>query len=309
MMELRDDRPVVVGINGSPATYRQAVAFAIREAALRRCAVRLVHGCLARGVRRDGANGQPTEEQLRQARRQLRAAAHWAGQFSADDSSVVCCIHPGSGMDALVEESKTAALVVAQRREVSFLRSRSQLGSTTSAVTAKAQCPLVVLRPDSVLGRANAGVVVSIEDPMSDQYALRVGFEEARLRSTHLTVLSISTQPHSELAPVASHAAVHQPDLALSVAGHVPSQAVALYARLFPDVLVRHHVLEVPTMEGLARASAGAELLIIGRGRTAKGRSASLSAVARECVNTATCPVMIVGSGQVGLVRELVSTP
>jgi hypothetical protein len=45
MMELSDDRPVVVGINGSPGTYRQAVAFAIREAALRRSAVRLVHGC------------------------------------------------------------------------------------------------------------------------------------------------------------------------------------------------------------------------------------------------------------------------
>ena len=309
MMELRDDRPVVVGINGSPGTYRQAVAFAIREAALRRSAVRLVHGCVARCVRGDGANGPPTGEQLRQARRQLRTAAHWARQFSADDSSVVCFIHPGSGVDALVEESKTAALVVAQRRDVSVLRSLSQLGSTTSAVTAKAQCPLVVLRPDSVLGRANAGVVVSIEDPMSDQYALRVGFEEATLRSAHLTVLSISTPPPSELAPVASHAAVPQQDLALSVAGHGQSQAVALYARLFPDVLVRHHVLEVPTIEGFAGASAGAELLIVGRGRTAKGRSPSLSAVAREWVNTATCPVMIVGPRQVGLMRELVSTP
>ena len=309
MMELRDDRPVVVGINGPPGTYRQSVAFALREAALRRSAVRLVHGCQPPGVRRPANNWQPTEEQLRQARRQLRAAAQWARQYSADDSSVVCYIHPGSGVDALVEESETAALVVAQRREIFVLRSLSQLGSTTSAVTAKAQCPLVVLRPDSVLGRADAGVVVSIEDPMSDQYALRVAFEEAALRGTHLTVIGIPTKPSIEVASAANQSAARRRDSAGWVAGHGSSQAVALYARLFPSVLVRHHVLDAPTIEGLARASAGAELLIIGRGRTAKGRSTSLSAVARECVNTATCPVMIVGPGQVGLVRELVSTP
>ena len=138
--------------------------------------------------------GQPTEEQLRQARRQLRGAARWAHQYSADDSSVVCCIHPGSGVTALVEESKIAALVVAQRREISVLRSLRQLGSTTSALAAKSQCPLVVLRPDSVLGRSGGGVVVSVEDPIGDQSALRVGFEEAMVRGTRLTVLSTPTQ-------------------------------------------------------------------------------------------------------------------
>ena len=307
MMELRDDRPVVVGINGPLGTYRQAVAFAIREAALRRSAVRLVHGCQPLGVRGPADKGQPTQEQQRQARRQLRAAAQWARQFSADDSSIVCCIYPGSGVAALIEESKTAALVVAQRREISVLRSQSQLGSTTSSLAARSQCPIVVLRPDSVLGRAGAGVVVSIEDPITDQYALRVAFEEATVRGTHLTVLSLSTQPPAELASVASQAAAPHRDLAGSVAGHGSSQAVALYARLFPNVLVRHHVLDTPTMEGLTKGSTGAELLIVGR--TADGRSPRLSAAARECVNAATCPVMIVGPGQVGLVRELVSTP
>ncbi len=309
MMELRDNRPVVVGINGSPGTYRQAVAFAIREAALRRSAVRLVHGCQPLGVRRVPNDGQPTEEQGRQARRQLRAAAHWARQYSADDSPVVCRIHPGSGVNALVEESKTAALVVVQRREISVLRSLSQLGSTTSALTAKAQCPIVVLRPDSVLGRADSGVVVSIEDPITDQYALRVAFEEATLRDTHLAVISMSAQPPAELASVAGEAAALHPDFAGWVVDHGSSQAVALYSRLFPSVLVRHHALDTPTVEGLAEASVGAELLIVGRSRMADGRSPRLSAVARECVNAASCPVMIVGPGQAGLVRELVSTP
>ena len=309
MMELRDDRPVAVGINGPPGTYRQGVAFAIREAALRRSAVRLVHGCQPLGVRGPADKGQPTQEQLRQARRQLRAAAQWARQFSADDSSIVCAIHPGSGMDALIEESKTASLVVAQRREISVLRSLSQLGSTTSALSAKSQCPIVVLRPASVLGRAGAGVVVSIEDPIGDQYALRVAFEEATLRGTPLTVISMSTPPPAELASVANQAAARQRDSAGLVASHGSSQAVALYARLFPDVLVRHHVLDAPMIEGLARASTWAELLIVGRGRTANGRSPGMSVVSRECVNAATCPVMIVGPGQVGLARELVSTP
>ena len=248
------------------------------------------------GFRRLADQGQPTEEQLRQARRQLRGAARWAHQYSADDSSVVCCIHPGSGVTALVEESKIAALVVAQRREISVLRSLRQLGSTTSALAAKSQCPLVVLRPDSVLGRSGGGVVVSVEDPIGDQSALRVGFEEAMVRSTRLTVLSTPTQLSPEPGSVVSH-------------DHGSSQAVALYARQFPNVLVRHLVLDPPTVEGLATNTSGAEVLIVGRGRTANGRSPDLSAAARESVNTAACPVMIVGPGHVGLLLELVSTP
>ena len=181
-------------------------------------------------------------------------------------------------------------------------------GSTTSAVTAKASCPIVVLRPDSVPGRAGAGVVVSIEDPITDQYALRVAFEEATLRGAQLAVISMSAQPPAELASVAG-AAARYPDLAGRDADHASSQAVALYTRLFPSVLVRHHALDTPTAEGVAEASVGAELLIVGRSRMADGRSPRLSAVARECVNTATCPVMIGGRGQAGLVRELVSTP
>ena len=296
MMELRDDRPVVVGINGPPDSYRHAVAFALREAALRRAAVRLVHGCQPAGFRRPANQGQPTEEQLRQARRQLRGAARWAHQYSGDGTSVVCCIHPGSGVTALVEESKTAALVVAQRRKISVLRSLRQLGSTTSALAAKSQCPLVVLRPESDLGRSGGGVVVSVEDPIGDQSALRVGFEEAMVRGTRLTVLSTPTQLSSEPGSVVTD-------------DHGSSQAVALYARQFPDVLVRHLVLDPPTVEGLAANTAGAEVLIVGRGRTANGRSPDLSPAARESVNTAACPVMIVGPGHVGLLPELVSTP
>ena len=185
---------------------------------------------------------------------------------------------------------------MAQRREISVLRSLRQLGSTTSALAGKSQCPLIVLRPDSNLGRAGAGVVVSIEDPIGDQSALRVAFEEATMRGTRLTVLSMPTQLAPELGSVVSH-------------DHDPSQAVALYARQFPNVLVRHFVLDPPTIDGMVTNSTGAELLIVGRGRTTNGRSPSLSSVARECVNTAICPVMIVGPGQVGLMRELVSTP
>jgi nucleotide-binding universal stress UspA family protein len=138
---------------------------------------------------------------------------------------------------------------------------------------------------------------------------LRVAFEEATLRGTHLTVISMPAQPAAELTTVVNEAAARHPVLAGSVAGHGSRQAVALYARLFPSVLVRHHVLDTPTVKGLAEASVGAELLIVGRSRMADGRSPRLSAVARQCVNAATCPVMIVGCGQAGLVRELVSTP
>ena len=145
--------------------------------------------------------------------------------------------------------------------------------------------------------------------PITDQFALRVAFEEATLYGTHLAVISLSAQPPAELASVAVEAAGRRPELAGWVADHASSQAVALYARQFPSVLVRHHALDAPSVEGLAEASVGAELLIVARSRTADGRSPRVSAIAHECVNAATCPVMIVGPGQAGLAQELVSTP
>ena len=46
-----------------------------------------------------------------------------------------------------------------------------------------------------------------------DQYALRVAFDEATLRGTHLAVISMSAQPPAELASVAGEAAARHLDL------------------------------------------------------------------------------------------------
>jgi nucleotide-binding universal stress UspA family protein len=295
MIRAPDSRPVVVGINGPQHTYRRAVAFALREATLRHSAIRLVHGCQPLGGRGPARSEHIAQEQ-RQARRQLRAAAQLARQFSADDASVVCCIYPGSGVEALFEESRTAALVVTQRRELSMLRGLP-VGSTIGAVTAVSRCPIVVLKPDSVQGHPRAGVVVSIDDSFGDQYALQVGFEEARLRATHLTVMSIGISPSSNLSADASQAAAGDGRLGRRDVGRGVSQTLARYGQLFPHVVVRHHAVDRPDIADVVKASIGAELLIVGRGPRAAGRSVALSAVARECVDAAACPVMIVGSG------------
>ena len=171
------------------------------------------------------------------------------------------------------------------------------VGSTIDAVTALSRCPIVVLKPDSVLGRPRAGVVVSIDDSFGDQHALRVGFEEARLRATHLTVMSIGISPSSNLSADGPKAAAGDGRLGRRDVDRGLSQTLARYGQPFPHVVVRHHVVDRPDLGDVLKATIGAELLIVGREPRAAGRSVALSAVARECVNAAACPVMIVGSG------------
>ena len=109
---------VVVGVNGALASCRQALVFAAQEARLRKAAVRLVHGCEPLATLAERLPAVPLVARERQARRQLRDAAEALRPLLDAAAAVNFRIDPRTGVEALLDESKSAELIVMQRRDL-----------------------------------------------------------------------------------------------------------------------------------------------------------------------------------------------
>jgi nucleotide-binding universal stress UspA family protein len=144
---VRDGRPVtsgpvVVGADGSPSSV-QALGFAVERAAQRDVPVRALR------VWEPPAEGRvPPGFDLDEAAATERAAveadlAPWRESFP--DVPVEVVANPGSPAALLVEESRTAQLVVVGSRGRGGLRGML-LGSVSQQLIHHAQCPVAVVR-------------------------------------------------------------------------------------------------------------------------------------------------------------------
>ncbi|MER7251386.1 universal stress protein [Kribbella sp. NPDC000426] len=174
-------KPVVVGIDGSPAAD-VAISWGATEAAVLRSPLHLVHTVTPGGS--PGAAGDIV----------YKAVAHARGL----ESGIVIDtrIESGSPSAALVKASVGAAVVVIGSRGLGLMAG-ALIGSTGLDLAANARCPVVVVRPD--LSATPGGRVVIGYDgsPMSDA-ALDFGLDHARRHD--LAVRVVAAQPEgSEL--------------------------------------------------------------------------------------------------------------
>ncbi|MET8910447.1 universal stress protein [Micromonospora sp. NPDC004551] len=144
---VRDGRPVtsgpvVVGTDGSPSSV-QALGFAVERAAQRDVPVRAL-----RVWEPPGARGAPSGFDPEEANATERAAAEadlatWRETFP--DVPVEVVASPGNAAALLVEESRSAQLVVVGSRGRGGLRGML-LGSVSQQLIHHAQCPVAVVR-------------------------------------------------------------------------------------------------------------------------------------------------------------------
>jgi nucleotide-binding universal stress UspA family protein len=281
---------VVVGVNGALAGCRHALVFAAHEARLRNLAVRLVHGCEPLVTLTERQPPVPLVARERQARRQLRDAAEALRPLLDAGATVEFRIDPRTGVDVLLDESTTAELIVVQRRDLTTL-GRITAGSTSSAVAARADCPVVVTRAGLRTSRNDTGVLVGVDGPRGADAAVQLAFTRAAVRRARLTAIQVLTQAegcwgHSPRATEASTAA-H--DLATSAL----AELIKHHARSFPDVVVVQIVLAGDAVDALREATASAELLVIGRNGGKERDPRALGSRARQLINTAHCPILV----------------
>ncbi|PZS15468.1 MAG: universal stress protein [Pseudonocardiales bacterium] len=287
-----NDSPVVVGVDGSPGADA-ALAWALDEARSRQASARLVYGFgrdLTYGSMAIYGNlAVPELPHVKAiARRQLAAAATQA-QTLAPDVVVTTHDYADDAVAALLEESEHASTVALGSRHLGAIGS-AVLGSVGAAVSARAACPVVVVRGPAALPAESAAVVVGVAAREDSEATLAYGFDFARRRSLPLhAVLCWHLDLLAEMMWRSEPPAPARVETWLL-------EALAGWREKYPDVEVHSAVVREHPVAGLIAASNAQHLLVVGtRGRHALAGTL-LGSVSQGVLHHATCPVAVVPS-------------
>jgi len=255
-------KPIVAGTDGSLESLR-AVEWAAREAALRGAPLRIVSVAeiLPRMSMPPHTVDMETVASAIRVNRDhaLAAAARAAAEMAPD---VLVDTDPLDGSAALtVTQSGAGALmlVVGSRGAGAF--SAMILGSVGRYAAVHAECPVVVVREESVA--AHRQVIVGIRDPEDCAAALDFAFTEAQLRKARLLAV------HAWQLPRAADS-WPSPDVPLGQAPQAAAsqridELLATWQEKYPDVVTGSDVVHGHPGRLLAGLSARADLVVLGR--------------------------------------------
>jgi nucleotide-binding universal stress UspA family protein len=228
----------------------------------------------------------------------LRLADKARDQFPA--LSVHTRVWAGSGAGGLVDESKSAELLVVGARGSGGFAGVT-IGSTAAQVAAHAGCPVIVVRPplgdtDEEPAVPHPGpVVVGVDGSPGADAALRFAFDQASMRGVPLVAVnSWWMLPRKNLGPVYPGTYDDQ-EKATAEARRLLAEAVAGWSADYPDVVLEQRsVHDMNPSVALIDASRKAGLVVVG----SRGRGGFvgllLGSVGRDLVGNAHCPVAVV---------------
>lgn len=186
---------------------------------------------------------------------------------------------PGDPVTVLEGSARQAAMLVLGRDRVSW-GERLLIGAVASQVASRVACPLVVV-PGGWRARQavpRQPVVVALDGETAAEPALKVAFEEARLRDTRLVVL------HAE--PISAPA--RDVDAARFDIGVVLSR----WKQDHPDVAISTTIVTGDPDAQLIRWSKTAAVLVVGRPHEHRWGSWARS-VARTVMRQTHCPLIV----------------
>lgn len=135
-------------------------------------------------------------------------------------------------------------------------------------------------------------IVVGVDGSPAAQRALAWAASEVGRRREPTSVQAITAwqwDPVGELESVA----VRAPD-PRDAAERALTHAIAVARAAFPDVAIAGEVLEGDPAAALIRASADADMIVLGSHGHSEVFHAALGSVADACVRGATCPVVVI---------------
>ncbi|MFI2607606.1 universal stress protein [Kitasatospora sp. NPDC018619] len=279
---------VLAGVDGSPQSTA-AVHWAAAEAVRRGAALRLVH---AWPWLTDGVSSFAEADDLPEAVRRTLAEA-------AED---VRRLHPDLTVesDAVLDAPVDGLLAAAAEAELLVLGSRGRggfagllLGSVSMSVAGRSTVPLVVVREPGAEGGGE--VVVGVDAHTPEAEVLDFAFREAALRGARLRAV------HGwDLPPVFGYAGGAVPAAELgqleALEAELLSLALAGPRERHPEVEVVEDV-QLGAARALVEASAGAGLVVVGRGRRSVEFGPRLGRVAHAVLHHAEAPVAVVPHG------------
>ncbi len=308
-------RPVAVGLDGSPVAD-EALAWAGREARRREAPLLVVTAVgLGRAPSGVTVSGPMASSRALEAARRLAGARvdRARGQGSLpEDLDVAVEVHLARAGAALLEISERAQLVVVGHRGRGPVAS-ALMGSVAFSVSARAACPVVVVRGDAHrspspqhpvvvgldvgAGREEGNDEDGADDDGADDDASAPALELAAAtahRSGAPLMILAAVQPGEPLAGDLSQS--FPEDMIARERSHAGSaidaaRAAALRGR--PGLEVRATVVVDHPADALTEASSDAGLVVVG----ARGRGAVsglfLGSVSHEVIHRAACPVVV----------------
>ncbi|MFG1779080.1 universal stress protein [Micromonospora sp. NPDC049051] len=284
------NRPVVVGVDGSPASLL-AAEHAARAALLRSRPLHLVHGYLhplGYGVPinpYDLGLPAPTEE----AQKMLeRTAADLAGRCPG--LTVEARQVAGGPGATLVEESRRAELVVVGSRGLGGFAGLL-LGSVGTQVAAHAHCPVLVVRPVEEPIPVAGPVLVGVDGSETAELAVGYAADEAARRGDGLVLVHV--QPPDGDGTAAGEVNREQAAVDAESAELLATAAAAVRGS-HPGLAVEERLLRAPKAEqALVEASGGAALVVVGSRGRGGFTGLLLGSVSQTLVQHAHCPVLV----------------
>ncbi|ABP54362.1 UspA domain protein [Salinispora tropica CNB-440] len=268
------NRPVVVGVDGSPSSL-VAAEHAARAAVLRSRPLHLVHGYLhpsgygvpinpyELGIPKPNDEAQSMLDQLA-----ADLADRWPGL-----TTEVRQVAGGPGA-TLVEESRRAELVVVGSRGHGGFAGLL-LGSVGSQVTAHAQSPVLVVRPTEGPIAVGGPVLVGVDGSELAEVAVGQAADEATRQQTELVLVHVHPPGATDAAEVLDTAAA-------AVRGSHPGLTVT----------TRQLRAEKPD-QALIDASRDAALMVVGSRGRGGFTGMLLGSVSQSLVQHAHCPVLV----------------
>ena len=269
---------VVVGVDGSePAT--RAVRLAAREARRRNRPLRVVHGFIWPLLRVpvSAPAGSPPGAGLRNQAEQLVTDAVAVAEAEAPGLRITGEIIDGEAAAVLLGESPTAAVIVLGDRGLGGFTALV-VGSVAVQVASYADCPVLIARGTD---RADGPVVVGVDGSTLSRAAVEFAAETASARGAPLHVV------HARPAPRGRDDRAEEDERVLT-------EAVAGIGERWPDLPVHAETVRAKPVAALTTASAGAQLVVVGRQGRGELGGLLLGSVSQGILHRAACPVAVV---------------
>lgn len=226
-------------------------------------------------------------------------ALGWATVYADHRRLPLTVVHATDDAAAsLVQCSRAASLLVVGTRGHGRVAG-AWLGSVAFAVSARASCPVVVVRGDARQPGPDRPVIVGADGSPDSDTAVRFAAEVAAAAQAPLIVLTAYTSRGplvwgpTTSRPVPSQGGPAFATAAEAEAGAVTAASASLAVGKQSTVPVHQQIAEGPVADVLATAAIGCGLLVVGsRGR---GRAAGLilGSTSNAVISLSPCPVAI----------------
>ncbi|MFS4092986.1 universal stress protein [Streptomyces sp. AF1A] len=284
--------PLVVGVDGSDSCLL-AVDWSVDEVARHGVPLRLVYASLWARYEAGIPSADPKRPSEQVLAEHIVASAADRAERRNPDVKVTTDIVPQDAVDALVRAGDEAFALVVGSRGRGGLKGLL-LGSVGLGVSARARCPVVVVRGDRAgLRGTHERILLGLGETGTSAEAVRFAFREAEVRGCVLDVVRTWRRPAYDRSgdrlqpggPADTYeegaSAVIEALLRTASADH-------------PHVRTRPAALEGPAGKILVHRSAAADLVIVGARRRRGHLGLQLGRVSHTLLHHAQCPVALV---------------